>query len=295
VLSGEAQSRGFDLAALFQAADELGLRYVGYSEHWHRDASPDLFRRIRDEVERLQARHAVKVYLSAEIDVLNSRGDLACDLELAAGLLDYVSVAISHYGAPGSEQLLADRVDDTVRMIEAVCALPQVTLLMHPQIAYGRSLDWLSAPVPADVYDHVLRGIAASGKVVDFPSLQMNVDWLSELYGPDKLAIEQASFQAFARAVVAQAVGWPLARTATMPGGVAAPSVGSATTPPPGTCSRASAIARSSFGGGQGARALRRWPFTRLAHRLRGRRSTRQPLAAPGDFSVTRTCNNAST
>ncbi|MFH1086653.1 MAG: hypothetical protein V1772_12940 [Chloroflexota bacterium] len=205
-LSGEAQARGFTLAELYRVADELGLRVVGYSEHWHVDTPPDLFRRIRDEAERLAPRHAVRVFVSAEIDALNSRGDLACDLVLAAGLLDYVSVAISHYGARGSEQLLPDRVDDTVRMIEAVCALPHVTMLMHPQIAYGRSLDHIAAPVGEDVYAHVLGCVAASGKVVDLPSLRMNRDWLATIYAPTKLAIAEESFQHFARQAVAQSV-----------------------------------------------------------------------------------------
>ena len=72
-LSGEQQARGFTLEKLFQTADELGLRYVGYSEHWHSRTSVDLFRRIREELGRLQPRYQVEVFLSAEINVLNSR------------------------------------------------------------------------------------------------------------------------------------------------------------------------------------------------------------------------------
>ncbi len=179
---------------------------MGYSEHWHLGTPVDLFRRIRDEVNRLQPRYRVKVYVSAEIDVLNSRGDLACDLDAAVSTLDDVSVAISHYGTLGVEQLLGDRVEDTVRMIEAVCAIPAVTMLMHPQIVYGRSLEHIAQAVPPGVYEHAIGLIAASGKVVDYPSVRMNADWLRTLYGAGKLAIERDSSGEFTRAVVARGV-----------------------------------------------------------------------------------------
>jgi histidinol phosphatase-like PHP family hydrolase len=206
-LSGEAQSKGFTLEKLFRTADELGLRYVGYSEHWHLGTPAELFLDIREEVERLQPHFAVKVFVSAEIDVLNSRGELSCDIIKAQSLLDYLSVAISHYDVPGAEQLLPDRIEDTVRMIEAVCAIPEVTMLMHPQIVYGRSLEHISEAVPEDAYAHVMRCIATHGQVVDYPSLRMNQDWLRALgYGQASLGVAQKSFERFTRQLVEEQV-----------------------------------------------------------------------------------------
>jgi len=201
--SGEDQSRGFTIAKLFETADELNMRYVGYTEHWHTATHPDLFLRIRDEVERLQPRFRAKVFVSAEIDALNSKGDLSVDPVKAAGVLDYVSVAISHYGAAGAEQLKRDRVEDTVAMIEAVCRIPEVTMLMHPQIVYGRSLAEFDRAIAPDIYAGVIRTIGQSGKVVDYPSVSMSESWLTRLgYGPEKMAIARESFTNFTKALV---------------------------------------------------------------------------------------------
>ena len=86
-LCGEAQAKGFTIAKLLETADALGLRYVGLSEHWHPGTPKDLFLRIRDEVARLRPRHRVRVFISAEIDVLNSKGDMVCDPDDAARIL----------------------------------------------------------------------------------------------------------------------------------------------------------------------------------------------------------------
>jgi histidinol phosphatase-like PHP family hydrolase len=111
--SGERQARGFTIRRMFEEADRLGLKYIGYSEHWHPDTSPALFARIRDEVERLQPRYSVRVLISAEIDTLDSRGNLSADPVKAASILDYASAAVSRFAqavaesgvriAPGSD------------------------------------------------------------------------------------------------------------------------------------------------------------------------------------------------
>jgi histidinol phosphatase-like PHP family hydrolase len=206
-LSGEAQAQGFTLAKLFETADALGLRYVGYSEHWHPGTSPDLFLRIRDELDRLQPQFRVRVFLSAEIDVLNARGDLAVDPVRASEVLDYLSVAISHYGNPSVEQLRPDKVEDTLAMIKAVCAIPEVTMLMHPQIVYGRNLSDIDGIVPYDVYDEAMTAVAANDKVVDYPSLDHSMASLRYLgFSAQALADARESFRNFTRAVVAHKV-----------------------------------------------------------------------------------------
>lgn len=178
-LSGERQALDLTLERLFTEADALGLTHVGYTEHWKRSTQPDLFLRIRDEVERLQPRFRVKVFVSAEIDVLNSKGDLSCDIDEAEKILDYVSVAISHYGSEGVEQLLPDRVDDTVAMIKAVCR------------------------IPADVYADVMRTIVAHNKVVDYPSVRMAECWLKEIgLSEEQRAVERKSFEHFTNQLV---------------------------------------------------------------------------------------------
>lgn len=202
-LSGEEQARGFTLERLFETAEGLGLRHVGCSEHWHAGTPPELFRRMREEIERLQPRFRVKVHLSAEIDVLNSNGDMAADPALAAGMLDYVSSAVSHYGAPGAEQLRPDIVDDTVAMIEALCRTPEVTMIMHPQIVYGRCVEKIDGVVGPDVYDAAMKAVAAAGKVIDFPSVDLSLDYLRILgFEADKLSHAAESFRNFARALV---------------------------------------------------------------------------------------------
>lgn len=202
-LSGEAQARGFTLRKLFETADALGVRYVGYSEHWHVSTAPDLFLRIREELDALQPAFRVKVFLSAEIDVLNSRGDLAADPAEAARILDYVSVAVSHYGLPGVEQLKKDKIEDTAEMITAVCQIPEVTMLMHPQIAYGRSAMEFDRPITLEEYCAALKVVAERGKVLDYPSVELSETYLEQL-GCDRRRLEFAreSFVNFTKAAV---------------------------------------------------------------------------------------------
>ncbi len=206
-LSGEDQAQGFTIKSLFETADALGLRYVGYSEHWHPGTSPELFVQIRDELERLQPQFQVKIFLSAEIDVLNSRGDLAADPVVASEVLDYLSVAISHYGHPGIEQLKDDKVEDTLAMIQAVCGIPEVTMLMHPQIVYGRNLKDIPHVIPYDIYDEAMTTIAENHKVVDYPSMAHSMGYLQVLgFSPKVLANAKESFEHFTRALVANGV-----------------------------------------------------------------------------------------
>lgn len=206
-LSGEDQAQGFTIESLFETADALGLRYVGYSEHWHPGTSPEFFVRIRDELERLQPRFRVKVFLSAEIDVLNSRGDLAADPVEASEVLDYLSVAISHYGHPGIEQLKDDKVEDTLAMIEAVCHIPEVTMLMHPQIVYGSNLKDIDHVVPYELYAQAMTTIAENHKVIDYPSLAHSIGYLQVLgFSPEVLANARESIEHFTRALVAHDV-----------------------------------------------------------------------------------------
>lgn len=120
-----------------RVADEFGLRHVGYSEHWHVNTPPDLFRGMREEIERLQPRYAVKVYRSGEIDALNSQGGLTCDLGLAADLLDCVSVAISHYGSLGVKQWLPDGVTRWFGNNAASLALLQAHGYRPDRLWYG--------------------------------------------------------------------------------------------------------------------------------------------------------------
>jgi len=199
--SAEAGAKGFTLARLFEVADKLGLRYVGYSEHWHQDSSPDLFLRIREEVEQLQPRHKVKVFVSAEINALNSRGDMTYDPVKAAEILDYVSVAISHH----REQLKPDYVEDTLEMIDVVSRIPAVTMLMHPQIVYGHKLKHVDAVIPQAAYDQIIASVVQRGKIIDYPSVEMSERYLRRLgYSEEKLAIARKSFENFTKALVGQ-------------------------------------------------------------------------------------------
>ncbi len=205
-LSGEEQAKGFTLEKLFQTADGLDMRYVGYSEHWHADTPPDLFLRIREEIARLQPRYRTRVFLSAEIDVLNSRGDLSCDLSEAEKALDYVSVAIGHYRAPGAEQLRPDRVEDTVAMIEAVCRISSVTMLMHPSIVFDLKPEDLDHAVAPDVYDEVMKIVATHGKVVDYSGFIFEEYLRGRGFADGTLAIARESLGNFTRALVRHGV-----------------------------------------------------------------------------------------
>ena len=145
--------------------------------------------------------HKVKVFVSAEINALNSRGDMTYDPVKAAGILDYVSVAISHH----REHLNPDYVEDTLEMIDVVSRIPEVTMLMHPQIVYGHKLKHVDAAIPLEAYDEVFSKVVQRGKAIDYPSVEMSMGYLKRLGYPDeKLMIAQESFENFTTALVRQ-------------------------------------------------------------------------------------------
>lgn len=163
------KSRGFTVKKICDVADQLGLEAIGITEHWSLETDLELFEQIREDVEACRDTHQVKVFISAEIDVLNSKGDLAVDPVKARDYLDYVSVGVFHYG----ERLFPDPFEDAVRMVKAVARIPEVDVILHPQIVVTPVLRQKLDDVPTDLFYDMMAEVAQQNKVVECTSYDL--------------------------------------------------------------------------------------------------------------------------
>lgn len=168
--SGEEQSEGFTIPRMCELADKKGIKYVLYTEHWKRPEQVKLFKQIREEIEECKKKHEVKVLLSAEISIINSKGETAIDLKLAKGILDIVSASPHHYYDGVTKQLLPDILEDARDMVIKIAENKYVDLILHPQII-NNVLD--ARPIPNGYYQQMMKAVKENGKVVECTSVQM--------------------------------------------------------------------------------------------------------------------------
>ncbi|MCD6510430.1 MAG: PHP domain-containing protein [Thermoprotei archaeon] len=172
IYSGEEQCKGFTIERIFRLAEELGIRYVGLTDHWHADTDPSIFVKERREVEKLNEayRGRVKVFISAEIDVIDHECRLAADLDLAKKLLGYISVSL-HYNPKWSGKAGYDLIEDAVSMTIRLLEEPDITVILHPHmidVAY-----YAGKPVTRSAFREFIEVAVDNKKVLEIPELSM--------------------------------------------------------------------------------------------------------------------------
>ncbi len=172
--SGEPQAEGFTIERMFEVADRLGLRRVGFTEHWKPDTDPALFDKIRAEVDALQPAHRTQFHVSAEIGVLDCEGALACDLALAKEKLDYVSVG---------PHVMSDNPTDALRMIRSLCEKPDIDVILHPHMLGAHQL-YDDAAGARRFFREIVHMIRDAGKVVECPSIAMITRYFTKQQWP---------------------------------------------------------------------------------------------------------------
>lgn len=168
--SGEEQSKGFSISRMCELADKKDIRYILYTEHWKKPEQIDLFKKIRGEIEECKKKYKVSILLSAEINVINSKGETGIDLKLAKETLDVVSASPHHYYDGVTKQLLPDILEDARDMVINIAKNKYVDLILHPQII-NNVLD--ARPIPVEYYQQMMRAVKENGKAVECTSIQM--------------------------------------------------------------------------------------------------------------------------
>ncbi|MCB1183489.1 hypothetical protein KDM41_08645 [bacterium] len=158
------------LASMVETAREIGLEYLGVSDHFisdtHRDGLDlDAARVQRQEVNRLREKHAdFDVFQGIEIDV-NADGTLPVDDD-TLDMFDFVIASFPVNGDNTPEALL--------RRMVAAAGHPKVTILGKPMGDYMlRGCEGL-----ADI-EQVLRAAAANNKAVELDANPNcpEIDW----------------------------------------------------------------------------------------------------------------------
>jgi len=159
------------LEELAQAAQRLGLEYLGIADHSQsltvaRGLSPQAVRQQWEQIDRLNSRlHGLKLLKGTEVDILDD-GSLDYPDELLAGF-DYVVASVHTHFQMSREEM-------TARVCKAL-AHPAVTMLGHPT---GRLL------LKRDGYkidlEAVIRTAAQHGKMIEINAqpLRLDLDWL---------------------------------------------------------------------------------------------------------------------
>jgi DNA polymerase (family X) len=180
------------LAEMVEIAGEIGLEYLGISDHFKSEIHPcgldlEAVRAQREEVDRLQAeRPDLDVFQGVELDA-HLDGTLPLD-EKTLGIFDYVIVSF-----PETEDLTPDQ---RTTMVERVASHPQVTILGLP---VG---DWILRPNDGRLdMDRILTAAMAGRTAVEVnanPS-SLPLDWSHCLKAQDmgvKMAISPNAHRA---------------------------------------------------------------------------------------------------
>jgi DNA polymerase (family 10) len=197
------------LEEMAQAAQRLGLEYLGIADHSQsltvaRGLSPQAVREQWEQIDRLNARlRGLKLLKGTEVDILED-GSLDYPDELLAGF-DYVVASVhTHFQM--------SREDMTARVCKAL-AHPAVTMLGHPT---GRLL------LKRDGYkidlEAVIRTAAQHGKMIEINAqpLRLDLDWLHVkqarslgvplVINPDAHAVQELEY--FRYGVMVARRGW---------------------------------------------------------------------------------------
>ena len=154
-----------------QAAQKLGLKYLGIADHSQSLAlayglTPDRVREQQAEIDRVNARlDGIKLFKGTECDIL-ADGRLDFDDEVLASF-DYVVASVhSHFNLPGP--------DMTARIIRAI-SHPRVTMLGH---ATGRLL--LRREGYKVDLEAVLQAAAKHGTLIEINAhpQRLDIDWV---------------------------------------------------------------------------------------------------------------------
>jgi DNA polymerase (family 10) len=158
------------LEEMAQAAQSLGLEYLGIADHSQsltiaNGLSPERLLRQIDEIGRLNRKlKGFRLFKGSEVDILQD-GSLDYDDELLAKL-DYVVASVhTHFAMPREEM--------TARIVRAICH-PLVTMLGH---ATGRLL--LQRDGYAVDLDRVLEAAAEAGVMIEVNAdpHRLDLDW----------------------------------------------------------------------------------------------------------------------
>ena len=172
IYSKEDQCAGFTIPVIYDLADKLGIEYLLLTEHWD-GIELDIFKKIRGEINKYKKNHKVTIFLSAEISVVNSKGELLGDTRKVKPLLDVIAVGAAQY-KDQSKRLKEDIYEDVRDMVVNLCKREDIELLLHPQIV-GQSgeLGLNKRPYPVEYYHEMMKAAKENDKVVECVSIQM--------------------------------------------------------------------------------------------------------------------------
>lgn len=162
----------FTVKRIGQVADQLGLRHVCLTDHWmSRKRRPDwhtdpaLFEQIRREIDESATAHSVRVSLSAEIEVVDLRGNLSADPETARRLLDWVSVSTHHLHAPFRPSRPTSRFARNVfAAVKALIRNSEVDVLLHCEELVNVA-PLFGGEIPRELFAEMAEEGHAAGKV----------------------------------------------------------------------------------------------------------------------------------
>lgn len=157
------------LEEMVRQAQNLGLKYLGISEHSQslkiaNGLPPERVRQEHREIEELKKKYQITLFKGAEVDIL-ADGSLDYD-EKTLRSFDFVIAAVhTHFGMPEAQM--------TKRILKAI-QHPAVTMLAHPT---GRML--LRRESYAVAMPEVIAACAEQGVIVEMNCNphRMDIDW----------------------------------------------------------------------------------------------------------------------
>ncbi len=155
-----------EVPAILEEATRHGLEEIGLVNHLHPNTSLDVFRKSRQEIDAHRSRFKGKIWLGAELDLLDQEGHTTFCPDIL-GLVDYLTLGPGHY------QLEWVKADFTVppaeflereaRSLIAALRSQRVDLVVHPfiYVAFPKlAPHYVGALHPGDLPETLLRELA---------------------------------------------------------------------------------------------------------------------------------------
>ena len=181
--SAEEQCKGFSIQKICELAEKKGIEYILLTDHWKSSTDIGIFGKARQDIKICKKRFPkVNILLSAEIDIINSKGETAIDLELAREVLDIVSVSPHHYleyyTGGSTRKLLPDILEDAREMVVNASKIEGVALILHPEMTdmlttFDIEEGPIGRPISNEYYYDMLKIIKENNKAIECTSIQL--------------------------------------------------------------------------------------------------------------------------
>jgi len=124
---------------MLEKALNIGLKYIGFTDHFHIFTDPSIFKALREIVEKSNFKN-FRILIGSEIDVLNENGDIPIS-KRDVSILDYTISGQHHYHLSFIKHPPSNSVEDILEY-----AFKEIVNTIRNPLIDGLGHPWLKIP-----------------------------------------------------------------------------------------------------------------------------------------------------